>query len=62
VALPWGDFLRQHAAWVGGALAVAIISGAVFGHGRARSQVVAERARLAAAYVEGLDARMSPGR
>lgn len=61
-ALPWVGFVRQHAAWVGGALAVAVVAGALSGHGRARSEVAAERARLAAAYVDGLDARMSPGR
>lgn len=60
--VPWGRFVRRHAAAVGGALAVAILLGALSGHGQARRRVAAESARLAAAYVEGLDARMTPGR
>jgi hypothetical protein len=61
-AVPWGDFVRRHAAVVGGALALAIVVGAFSGHGQARRRVAAESAQLAAAYVEGLDARMTPGR
>jgi lipopolysaccharide biosynthesis regulator YciM len=43
---------------VGGALAVALMAGAVGGHGSARARVEEDRARLASAYVAGLDARL----
>ena len=56
-ALPWRVYARQHAAAVAGALAVAIVAGAFFGHGRARARAAFESAQLAAAYVQGLDAR-----
>ena len=42
---------------LGGALALALVVGALSGRERARSRVAAESAQLAAAYVQGLDAR-----
>ncbi len=59
-ALPWAVYVRRHAATVGGALALALVAGALTGHERARARVEADSARLAAAYVEGLDARLMP--
>ena len=56
-ALPWRVYARQHATALAGALAVAIVAGAYLGRGSAQARVAAERARLAAAYVQGLDAR-----
>ena len=41
---------------------LAVVAGAVTGHERARARVAADSARLAAAYVEGLDARAIVGR
>jgi hypothetical protein len=57
-ALPWAVYVRRHAAAVGGALVLAVAVGAVTGHEWARAQVAAESARLAAAYVGSLDARV----
>ncbi len=59
-AQPWAVYARRHAAAVGGALTLAIAVGALGGHGWARAQVAAESARLATAYVQGLDARAMP--
>jgi len=56
-AQPWAVYARRHAAAVGGALALALVAGAFTGQDRARSRVAAESARMAAAYVQGLDAR-----
>lgn len=61
-APPWVVFARQHVVAVGGALVLAVTLGAVTGHGRARSRVAADSERLAAAYVQGLDARAMPPR
>lgn len=61
-AQPWSWYVRRHAAAVGGALALAVAVGAFSGHERARSRVEAETARLAAAYVAELDARVMPPR
>jgi len=55
--VPWGVFARQNFAMISGALAIALAVGAFTGHERARSRVAAESAKLAAAYVQGLDAR-----
>lgn len=60
VAPPWSVYARRHAAAVGGALVLAVAIGALTGHERARARVDAESERLAAAYVEGLDARAMP--
>lgn len=54
----WAAFARRRAAVVGGALAVALVGGALGGHGSARARVDEDRARLASAYVAGLDARL----
>jgi hypothetical protein len=59
---PWAVYARRHAAAVTGALALAVAVGAVGGQSWAKSRVAAESARLAASYVEGLDARMMTGR
>jgi len=59
-AQPWAVYARRHAIAVSGALTLAVAVGAVGGHGWARAQVAAESARLAAAYVQGLDARAMP--
>lgn len=59
----WAAFARRRTPLVVGALAVALIGGALGGHGRARARVDEDRARLASAYVAGLDARlMAPAR
>ena len=59
----WAAFARRRAPLVAGAFAVALIGGAVGGHDRARARVDEDRARLASAYVAGLDARlMAPAR
>jgi hypothetical protein len=57
-ALPWGAYVRRHAAALSGALALAVAAGAVTGQGWARAQTAAKSAKLAAAYVESLDARV----
>ncbi|MBM3842255.1 MAG: hypothetical protein FJ397_03145 [Verrucomicrobia bacterium] len=54
----WAAFARRRAPLVAGAFAVALIGGAVGGHDRARARVDEDRARLASAYVAGLDARL----
>jgi hypothetical protein len=59
---PWAVFARRHVAAVAGALGLAVAVGAVGGQSWAQSRVAVESARLAASYVEGLDARMMPPR
>jgi hypothetical protein len=54
----WGDYARKHAAAVGGVLVLAIGVGAFTGRERARSLSAEESARLATAYVQGMDARL----
>lgn len=54
----WAAFARRRAPLLAGAFAVALIGGAVGGHDRARARVDEDRARLASAYVAGLDARL----
>ena len=56
-AQPWAAYARRHAAALGGALALALVAGAVTGRELARARVAAESAQLAAVYVQGLDAR-----
>jgi len=56
-AQPWSVYARRHGAMVAGALALAVVVGAVTGRERARAQTAADRAQLASAYVQGLDAR-----
>jgi hypothetical protein len=55
--MPWRVFARHHLAAVSGALALAMAVGALSGHERARRRAEVESARLATAYVQGLDAR-----
>lgn len=54
----WAAFARRRVALVGGALAAALVAGVLVGHGSARARVDEDRARLASAYVAGLDARL----
>jgi hypothetical protein len=49
--------LRGHIAVVAGAVAVALVGGAGGGRSQARALAAAESARLASAYVQGMDAR-----
>lgn len=53
-ALSWGAFVRRHAAVCAGAVAVAIVLGALAGRDQARTQI-------AASYVQALDARSMMG-
>ena len=53
----WAGYLRGHTAAVAGALALAVVAGAVGGRMQARSLAAEESERLASAYVQGLDAR-----
>ncbi len=61
-SLPWTLYARRHLAVVGGTLALGLVAGAFSGRESARSRVAAESAQLAAAYVQGLDARSMTGR
>lgn len=58
----WAEFVRRHGRTVAGALALACVLGAFSGRERARSRVALESSRMAAAYVQGLDARSMPMR
>jgi hypothetical protein len=60
--LPWTVYARRHSVAVGGALGLALVAGAVTGRELARARVAAESHRMAAAYVQGLDARAMPMR
>lgn len=53
----WGAYARRHFGAVAGALALAVAVGALGGRDRAQARAAAESAQLAAAYVQGLDAR-----
>jgi hypothetical protein len=53
----WTGYMRGHTAAVAGALAVAVVVGAVGGRMQARALAAAESERLVSAYVHGLDAR-----
>lgn len=53
----WARFARAHPAVVSGALGVALVVGALSGREQARAHTVAESNKLAAAYVQSLDAR-----
>jgi hypothetical protein len=55
--LPWGAYARTHARSVAGALAVAVVLGALGGREQARARVASESTRMASAYVQALDAR-----
>ena len=56
-ALSWGAYARRHAPAVLGAVALAVLAGGFFGREQARARAASESASLAAAYVQGLDAR-----
>lgn len=60
--LPWAVYARRNAAAVAGAMALAAVLGGVVGKEQARAKADAASARLAAAYVQGLDARAMVGR
>lgn len=53
----WAGYLRGHAAPVAGALALAVLLGALGGRTQARARVAADSDRLATSYVQALDAR-----
>ncbi|MSU67026.1 MAG: hypothetical protein CK548_04015 [Opitutia bacterium] len=53
----WAGYLRGRSTAVAGGLALALVLGAVGGRIQARSLAATERARLASAYVQALDAR-----
>jgi hypothetical protein len=53
----WSGYLRGHVVTVAGALALALVLGAVGGRNQARALAAADSARLASAYVQSLDAR-----
>lgn len=56
--LPWSAYARRHLAGVTGALAIALVLGALGGQEIARARAAAHRAQLATVYVQGLDARV----
>ena len=56
-AIPWQAYARRHGAALAGAVTLALVAGALLGRDRARARTEAESARLATAYVQGLDAR-----
>ena len=56
-AASWTGYARAHAAGLAGAMAVALIFGGWVGREQARSRVAADRAEIARAYVQALDAR-----
>jgi hypothetical protein len=56
-AQSWPEFVRRHAFWVAGTLALAAAVGALAGSGRARSKTEADRMALATGYVHALDPR-----
>lgn len=60
--LPWAVYARRNAGAVAGALAFAAVLGGVVGKEQAQAKAEAASARLAAAYVQGLDARVMVGR
>lgn len=53
----WGGFLRGHTAAVAVAVALAVVLGGLGGRSQARALAATQSARLASAYVQGLDAR-----
>ncbi len=56
--LPWGAYARRLLAGVAGALAIALVLGALGGQEIARARAAVHRAQLATVYVQGLDARV----
>jgi hypothetical protein len=57
VSLPWTAYVRTHVRVVVGALAVAVLLGAVVGREQARARVASDSTKMAVAYVQALDAR-----
>ena len=53
----WPGYVRDHAALVAGALAVAVVIGALTGRAQARARAEADSNRIADSYVRALDAR-----
>lgn len=53
----FGVYVRAHASLVAGALAIAVVLGGLVGRTQARERVSHDRAELARAYVQALDAR-----
>jgi hypothetical protein len=53
----WPGYFRAHAVVLTGALALALAAGAWVGREEARARVAADRATIASAYVQSLDAR-----
>lgn len=53
----WSGYVRAHATLVAGALALAVVVGALTGRERARARTEADSSRLADSYVRALDAR-----
>src|SRR5690349_20279316 len=56
-AMSWQAYARRHGAALAGAVTLALVTGALLGRERAKARTAAESARLAAAYVQALDAR-----
>jgi hypothetical protein len=56
-AVPWAAYARRHTPALVSAIALAMIAGGFLGREQARTRAAAESARLAAVYVQGLDAR-----
>jgi hypothetical protein len=55
--VPWARYVRAHTAMLAGALVLALAVGGWIGRTKARSRVAADRAAIASAYVQALDAR-----
>ena len=53
----WPGYLRAHVALLAGALALALVLGAWVGREGAQARLAADRAVIADAYVQSLDAR-----
>lgn len=53
----WTGYARAHGALLAGAMAVALVLGGWAGREQAQARVAADRAQIATAYVQSLDAR-----
>lgn len=53
----WMGYARAHAVGLASAMALALVLGGWAGREQARAQVAADRAEIATAYVQSLDAR-----
>lgn len=56
-ALSWTGYARAHLPALAGAVALALLLGGLAGRGQARAVVEADRAEIARAYIQTLDAR-----